>query len=112
MACYEYQQHIPSQDCYYQVILNPHPKTICDLEVETILHSLVFCDPARQVWDKWKDCLVNLRSNYLDFADIAMGFMAAGALHDLELFFVIAWSLWCSRNLKVFEAEVQTPDQV
>ena len=37
--------------------------------------------------------------------------MAAGALHDLELFFVTAWSLWCSRNLKVFEAEVQTPGQ-
>ena len=23
-----------------------------------------------------------------------------------------AWFLWCSRNLKVFEAEVQTPDQI
>ena len=53
---------------------------ICDLEVDTILHCLVFCDPARQVWDKWKDCPVNLRSNYLDIADIAMGFMAAGSL--------------------------------
>ena len=55
---------------------------------------------------------MNLRSNYLDIADIALGFMAACALLDLEFFFVIAWSLWCSRNLKVFEANFQTPDQV
>ena len=55
---------------------------------------------------------MNLRSNYLDFVDIAMGFMAAGTLQDLELFFVTSWSLWCSRNLKVFEADFQTPDQV
>ena len=85
---------------------------ICDLGAETILHSLVFCDPDRQVWDKWKNCPVNLRSNYLDFADIAMGFMATGTLHDLECFFATAWFLWCSRDLKVFEAEVHTPDQI
>ena len=55
---------------------------------------------------------MNLRSNYLDIADIALGFMAAGTLQDLEFFFVTAWSLWCSRNLKVFEADFQTPDQL
>ena len=26
VACYEYQQHISSQDCYNQVILNLHHK--------------------------------------------------------------------------------------
>ena len=66
---------------------------ICDHGIETILHSLVFCDLARQVWGKWKDFPVNLRSNYLDIVDIALDFMAAGTLQDLELFFVTAWSL-------------------
>ena len=55
---------------------------------------------------------MNLRSNYLDIVDIALGFMVASTLQDLEFFFVTAWSLWCSRNLKVFEVDFQTPDQL
>ena len=30
----------------------------------------------------------------------------------LRIFFVTAWSLWYSRNQTIFEANIQTPDQV
>ena len=85
---------------------------LCDQGVETIIHSLVFCDLARQLWDKWKECPVNLKSNYLDIANIALRIMADGTSQDLKIFFVTAWSLWYSKNQKVFEANIQTPDQV
>ena len=55
---------------------------------------------------------MNLKSNYLDIVDIALRIMADGTSQDLEIFFVTAWSLWYSKNQKVFEASFQTPDQV
>ena len=85
---------------------------ICDQGVETIIHSLIFCGLARQVWDNWKECPLNLKSDYLDISDIALTILADGTSQDLENFFVTAWSLWYSRNQTIFEANIQTPDQV
>ena len=60
---------------------------ICDQGVETIIHSLIFCGLARQVWDNWKECPLNLKSDYLDISDIALTILADGTSQDLENFF-------------------------
>lgn len=77
---------------------------ICDQEVETIMHDLISCDSARQVWDRRVECPVNLSSTHLDVSDIALKILADGTSKDLETFFFTAWSLWYSRNQVVFEA--------
>lgn len=63
---------------------------MCDNEVKTIAHSLVFCDNARQVWNRWDECPVNLRAVPLDISDIAMEFLSKGTSQDLETFFGVA----------------------
>ncbi|XP_075649649.1 uncharacterized protein LOC142620109 [Castanea sativa] len=85
---------------------------ICDQEAETIMDALITCDSARQVWDRWVECPVNLSSAHLDVSDIALKILADGTSKDLETFFVTSWSLWYSRNQVVFETNNQTPNQV
>ncbi|XP_030922977.1 uncharacterized protein LOC115949847 [Quercus lobata] len=47
---------------------------------------------ARQVWDRWVECPVNLNSAHLDVSDIALK-ISDDTSKDLETFFVTAWSL-------------------
>jgi len=56
------------------------------------MHALISCDSARQVWDRWVECPVNLNSAHLDVSDIALK-ISDDTSKDLETFFVTAWSL-------------------
>nr|XP_023904301.1 uncharacterized protein LOC112016041 [Quercus suber]POE45494.1 hypothetical protein CFP56_26688 [Quercus suber] len=76
---------------------------------KSISHSLITCNIARRVWDYWLDCPVEIPSSPLDFSDLAMEILAQGTSHDLELFFVTAWSIWYNRNQVVQESANQSP---
>ena len=45
---------------------------IYDQELEFTTHSLIQCDLAKQVWDRWEGSLMNLRESRLDITDIAL----------------------------------------
>ncbi|KAL0004716.1 hypothetical protein SO802_012277 [Lithocarpus litseifolius] len=79
---------------------------------ETISHALIDCEVAKRVWDCWKDCPVNLVSNYWVVSDSALEIITAGTSTDLENFFVAAWVIWYNRNQIVFEYTCQLPYQI
>ncbi|XP_050239380.1 uncharacterized protein LOC126688624 [Quercus robur] len=85
---------------------------MCEQEAESIAHSLLLCNSARQVWNKWEGCPVNLDDNCWDFSEAAMRILNAGTARDLELFIVVAWSIWYNRNQKCFEDKFHSPNQV
>lgn len=84
----------------------------CDQEVESIPHSLIYYESARQVWSKWMGYPINFGADMLDFIDIALKILHDGTTQDLKIFFVTAWSIWYSRNQKVFEDTNCSPEQV
>ena len=48
----------------------------------------------------------------MDFSDLALKMLECGTPRDMELLIVVAWAIWCSRNLRVFEMVCQGADQV
>ena len=93
--------------------MNINPKClICEKETETIIHTFLQCDLAKQVWSKWEGCLINLTASHFDFTDIAMQFLNIGATNELETFFVTSWAIWYNRNQIFFKDVCLSPDQV
>ena len=52
-----------------------------------------------------------LGAENMDFSDLALKMLECGTSRDMELLVVVAWAIWCSRNLRVFEV-CQGVDQV
>lgn len=48
----------------------------------------------------------------IDFSDAGKRILSEGATKDLELFFVVAWSIWYNRNQKCFEDKTHPPNQI
>jgi len=46
---------------------------------------------------------MDLSSPSCDLVDIAFDFIVKGSPNDLELFFVVAWSIWWNRNQAIHE---------
>ena len=53
-----------------------------------------------------------LGAENMDFSDLALKMLECGTSRDMELLVVVAWAIWCSRNLRVFELVCQGADQV
>ena len=65
---------------------------------ETLPHALLHCEHAKQIWACWQNCPVYLSLESQDLLDIALNFLDKGIVHDLELFFIVAWTVWWNRN--------------
>ena len=85
---------------------------MCEQEPESISHSLLHCNFAKQVWDKWEGCPINMKVRLGDFTDCALQMLKSRASQDLEILLVTSWSIWYNRNQKVFEDGSLSPDQV
>ena len=48
----------------------------------------------------------------MDFSDLALKMLEGGTPRDMELLVVVAWAIWYSRNLRVFEVVCQGAEQV
>ncbi|XP_075669908.1 uncharacterized protein LOC142639644 [Castanea sativa] len=93
--------------------VNINPKCpICDQETESISHIFLQCELAKQIWNKWEGCPINLTASHHNFTDLALQILNNGAAHDLEIFFVTSWALWYNRNQKAFKDACYSPDQV
>ena len=40
-----------------------------------------------------------LGAENMDFSDLALKMLECGTSRDMELLVVVAWAIWCSRNL-------------
>ena len=85
---------------------------ICDKALESTAHALLHCDHTKLTWAPWHNCPVEVSSSPRDFVDVALDFIEKGSPLDLELFFVVAWSIWWNRNQAIHEDSGTTPSQV
>ena len=85
---------------------------VCGQEVESIYHALFKCASAKNVWELWKGCSMVIGAENMDFSDLALKMLEIVTPRDMELVVVVAWAIWCSRNLRVFELVCQGADQV
>ncbi|XP_030943489.1 uncharacterized protein LOC115968280 [Quercus lobata] len=83
----------------------------CGKDPESITHSLLRCEFAKKVWNCWQECPINISSSQWDFSDVALKILEQGTAADLEVFFVMAWSIWYNRNQVVHESTCQLPNQ-
>ena len=74
--------------------------------------ALFKCAGVKNVWELWKECPMVIGAENMDFSDLALKMLGCGSSRDLELLVVVAWAIWCSRNLRVFELVYQGVDQV
>lgn len=58
------------------------------------------------------DCPLNLSSTEDDIMNIATKFIEMGKLHDLDLFFMVAWSIWGNKNQAFHNDAAIPPSQV
>ena len=52
---------------------------------------------------------MDLSTSSCDLVDIALDFTAKGSPNDLELFFVVAWSIWWNHNQAIHEDSGSPP---
>ena len=60
---------------------------------ESTKHALLYCKKVCDVWWFWQTCPINLLAETSDVMDVALRIMEVGTSHDLEIFFVTAWSI-------------------
>ena len=78
---------------------------MCGKEGESTKHALLYCKKICDVWWFWQSCPINLLAETNDVVDVALRIMEAGTCHDLEIFFITAWSIWYNRNQVAHEAQ-------
>ena len=85
---------------------------ICDKAIKSTAHALFLCDHAKLTWAQWHTCPVDIFSSSRDPVDIALDIIENGSSNDLELFFVVAWSIWWNRNQALFDDSDTSPTKV
>ena len=67
---------------------------LCGKAPKSTQHALIFCEKIWELWWHWQACPISLLVENHAFIDVAMQILEKGTSHDLELFFVTAWSIW------------------
>ena len=81
-------------------------------EVESTVHSIIRCDVAKRVWDCWDFQFGEIGQELFDVSEAALQIWDKRSVRDLELFFVVAWSIWHNRNFVVFESVCSLPNHI
>ena len=85
---------------------------LCNKEMESLQHALLHCTHAKHTWVSWLDCPVNLSTTSADIVDLASQFIGLGKLSELDLFFMVLWSIWGNRNQAIHNDSAIPPIQV
>ena len=85
---------------------------LCNKEMESLQHALLHCTHAKHTWASWLDCPVNLSTTSADIVDLASQFIGLGKLSELDLFFMVLWSIWGNRNQAIHNDSAIPPIQV
>ena len=78
---------------------------ICGNEAKSICHALFKSNFAKNVWSRWKKCLIKICAENQDFVDVALGLFYARTNRDMEIMVVTTWAIWYNRNQCVHEGE-------
>lgn len=90
---------------------------LCDKEVEFVDHLFLHCIRARQIWHWWLEIWElkgafpsSLRSMYDQWLPPIKGkfFKKIWA----AIFFIIVWSLWKERNMRIFDRKCSSPAEI
>ena len=79
---------------------------------QRLFHSIIDCEVARRVWEKWEASIVESWQGLKDISDVALEILRNGTDCDFEVFFGVAWFVWYNRNQVAFESKCQMPDQI
>nr|POF06690.1 putative ribonuclease h protein [Quercus suber] len=85
---------------------------LCDKEIESLHHALLLCSHAKHTWASWLDCPIKISTTGADIVDLTAQFIGEGKLSDLDLFFMVAWSIWGNRNQAIHNDAAIPPSQV
>ena len=78
---------------------------LCGKDGESTKHAFLYCKKICDVWWFWQTCPINLLAETSEVVDVALRIMEAKTSHDLEIFFVTAWSIWYNQNQVAHEAQ-------
>ena len=82
----------------------------CGVKSETLFHSIIDCEVARRVWDKWEASTMESWQGLGHISDVALDILRNGTNCDLEIFFGVTLSVWYNRNQVAFETKCQMSD--
>lgn len=85
---------------------------LCDKEMESLQHAFLLCSHAKHTWASQLDCLVNLSITGANIVDLVAHFNGEGKLSELDLFFMVAWSIWGNKNQAIHNDVANPPSQV
>lgn len=71
---------------------------ICEIEEETVLHVLLQCPAAVDVWCVGDKKLQKSTMTGKEFIQIVESIFAKCNMEEIQLFFEIAWKIWMRRN--------------
>ena len=74
-----------------------------------LFHSIIDCEVARRVWEKWEASIVESWQGLKGISDVALEILRNGTDCDFEVFFGVAWFVWYNRNQVAFESKCKLP---
>ena len=81
---------------------------VCGEHDETVIHTLLQCPLAHNVWALVRGKLQKCASSAYDFLSLAWTLVEKLSKKDLETWAMMAWAIWNAQNQVQFEA-TQTP---
>ena len=84
----------------------------CRREVESIFHSIIRCEVAKRVWDCWDIHFDEFGQELYDVSDVALQILDKRTVHDLEMYFGVAWSIWYNKNSVTFKSTCRLPSHI
>ncbi|MCH98629.1 ribonuclease H protein, partial [Trifolium medium] len=106
---------IPTRTRLLQKGVNcPNNCVLCDEEAEDNLHILIYCDTIKQVWHRtglW-NTIQSRASNNTNMDVLVFSILQVLSAKQSSLFAVVLWSIWQSRNNKLWRSQAETATTV
>ncbi|MCH98722.1 ribonuclease H protein, partial [Trifolium medium] len=92
----------------------PGECVLCATELEDSIHVLLSCEAVRQVWQR--SGFLNIIQQHLtvnnNIAELVFSILQVLTAEQCSLFSTVLWSLWQSRNNKLWRSQVETASAV
>ena len=91
---------------YRKKALNYFSCGVCEDEPESIVHVLLDCCFAREVWGFSPLASVLNWPTFHNFEDFVLHSLQVLSFPDIELLFIVAWRIWIARNIRIWENQL------
>uniref|UniRef100_A0A2N9HFG8 Endonuclease/exonuclease/phosphatase domain-containing protein n=1 Tax=Fagus sylvatica TaxID=28930 RepID=A0A2N9HFG8_FAGSY len=86
--------------------LNYFSSGVCEDDPKSIVHVLVDCCFAREVWGFSPLASVLNWLTFHNFEDFVLHSLQVLSFPDIELLFTVAWRIWIARNIRIWENQL------